>query len=114
MSDYVKLDDLRNDAERDVEVNGRKYRIRRLSPFELMLAYGGLAIAPDGSESPRIDPERAATIAPKLLASALVVPKLDEGSLYLLPPEDVDELQRAILELSGLTRPFDGDDSGGT
>lgn len=118
MPEYVTLDALRETAERDVEVNGRRYRVRRLSPIELMEMLGSLPVTADGEAPARAaraaaqaDPRRTLVVP---LCRALVVPKLSEEELYLLPAEDIPELVKAVQEVSGLARPFGGSDTATT
>lgn len=114
MPEYVTLDALRETAERDVEVNGRRYRVRRLSPIELMELIGSLPVTADADAPARAgraaaaDPRRTLVLP---LCRALVVPKITEEELYLLPAEDIPELVKAVQEVSGLARPFGGSDT---
>ena len=122
--DYVTIEALAMDAERDVEVNGRKYRIRRLLAKDVLKVFGELLVAPEApaSDAPaatvkeRIE-RRIRSLRPdeqlELLASTgdviavgLLIPKIAPEQLHLIPAEDRSVLVDAILSLSGLSDPL--------
>lgn len=105
---YVTIDALREAGERDVEVNGRKYRVRRVSPFKMLSILHVLPVAPDpdpkakpkggkAPESIELGPQHV----PQLLIAGIVEPAIDEETVHLIPQEDIAELIAAIDKISG-------------
>ena len=112
---YVSLETLKQLVE-DVEVNGRWYRIRALSPAEVMEVERALPVLVDAGAKgarPGTETEARALLARYLIAG-LVEPKVDEATVGLIPIKDCNELVGAIRALSGLGLPFDGDAGDGS
>ena len=123
--DYVTIEALAKDAERDVEVNGRRYRVRRLLARDVLRIFGELMVSPEpgpeqGSEgkttAERIE-QRLRSLKPderveligsseQIIVEALIVPKITTEQLYLIPGEDRGALVDAVLSLTGLSRPL--------
>lgn len=118
---YMTAERIRAESERDVEVNGRRYRVRRLSPAEIAEAIGALPVLP--KDDPAKDAPRRRDGGTRelwaqhhLAGLALVVPDLsDDPELVLrLPAQDLRAIVEAALALSGVegffgrSRPGDG------
>lgn len=113
MSELQTIEALRGSAEKDVEVDGATYRIRRLSPLELLEVNGTLPVLPDGSGKGKKavpDEEKAVRISSEFLVRGLVSPKLTVDELYLIPPGHFGPLVTAISEITGAARPTDGEE----
>jgi hypothetical protein len=123
--EYVTIEALARDAERDVEVDGRRYRIRRLIASDVLKIFGELLVSPEAeSVEPKAGASTAARVEKRLrslgaderlellgssedvLATALIVPRITREQLYLIPAKDRSVLVDAILALSGLSDPL--------
>ena len=114
MSEVQTVEALRGQAEKEVEIEGATYRIRRLSPLELLEVNGTLPVLPDGSGKGKKaipDEEKAVRISSEFLLRGLVSPKLELDELYLIPPGHFGPLVTAISEMTGAARPTDGEES---
>ena len=111
---YATLDQLRAAAERDVEVQGMTFRVRRVTPLEMFEAFGTVQVVPEdepSAKAAKITPAKAKALnvrASKLLVLGLVAPPVTEADLHLIPDAAWGPLVNTIAELSGLTRPFAG------
>lgn len=125
MDGYVTLEALAKDAERDVEVNGRRYRVRRLLARDVLRIFGELMVSPEaepaepaeGSTAAERIEKRIRSLKPgeqvellgaseQVIVEALLLPQITEEQLYLIPAEDRSALVDAVLSLSGLSRPL--------
>lgn len=110
---YTTLDELRQARERDVQVNGRNYRVRALSMLDFLDKTGRLPIAADADgKAGQPSPDAGLRMSAALLVAGLLEPRVTDETLHLIPAEDVPVLLDAINELTGAARPFDGDRSG--
>lgn len=116
MSPPTTVEELRALAERDVEVGGRVYRVRRVSVFERFRIFGKLSQVPDSGVE-LTERERARQIElsvtpqqqAEFLSCAMVDPHLSPEEVYLIPDGDIQEILEAVRQLSvPVPVPFDG------